>query len=41
LPSWELVEFTPHVGEEIDRDGKWVADWTPEEATAARAEFLF
>jgi hypothetical protein len=41
LPSWELVEFTSHVGEEIDRDGKWVADRTPEEATAARAEFLF
>jgi hypothetical protein len=20
LPSWELVEFTPHVGEEIDWD---------------------
>ena len=32
---WVLVEFTPHVGEEIYRDGKWVADWTPEEATAA------
>jgi phenylpyruvate tautomerase PptA (4-oxalocrotonate tautomerase family) len=29
---WVLVEFTPHVGEEIYRDGKWVADWTPEEA---------
>jgi phenylpyruvate tautomerase PptA (4-oxalocrotonate tautomerase family) len=28
---WVLVEFTPHVGEEIYRDGKWVADWTPEE----------
>ncbi|MGN6114307.1 MAG: tautomerase family protein [Nitrobacter sp.] len=29
---WVLVEFTPHVGEEIYRDGKWVADWTPEES---------
>jgi hypothetical protein len=40
LPSWELVEFTPHVGEEIDRDDKRVVDRTPEEATAARGEFF-
>jgi len=32
-----LVEFTSHVGEEIYRDGKWVADWTPEEAAAVPA----
>lgn len=32
-----LVEFTPHVGEEIYRDGKWVADWTPEEGATAPA----
>jgi phenylpyruvate tautomerase PptA (4-oxalocrotonate tautomerase family) len=30
---WVLIEFTPHVGEEIYRDGKWVADWTPEEGS--------
>ena len=30
--QWVLVEFTPHLGEEIYRDGKWVADWTPEES---------
>ena len=29
-----LIEFTPHVGEEIYRDGQWAADWTPEEAEA-------
>ncbi len=29
-----MVEFTPHAGDEIYRDGKWVGDWTPEEATA-------
>jgi phenylpyruvate tautomerase PptA (4-oxalocrotonate tautomerase family) len=28
---WVLIEFTPHKGEEIYRDGKWVADWTPDE----------
>ena len=27
-----MVEFTPHVGEEILRDGNWTADWTPAEA---------
>ena len=27
-----MVEFTPHRGEEILRDGNWVADWTPAEA---------
>ena len=27
-----IVEFTPHRGEEILRDGHWVADWTPAEA---------
>ncbi len=26
--KWVLVEFTPHKGEEIYRDGKWVADWS-------------
>ena len=30
-----MVEFTPHVGEEILRDGNWVADWTPAEAVAS------
>lgn len=30
--AWVLVEFTPHKGEEILRDGQWVADWTPSEA---------
>jgi len=30
-----LVEFTPHTGEEMLRDGNWVADWTPTEWTAA------
>jgi hypothetical protein len=32
---WGLVEFTPRVGEEIYRDGKWAADWTPEEGATA------
>ncbi|WP_158807349.1 hypothetical protein [Beijerinckia sp. L45] len=32
---WVLVEFTPHVGAEIYRDGKWVADWSPDENAAA------
>jgi hypothetical protein len=27
-----LVEFTPHAGEEMLRDGDWVADRTPGEA---------
>jgi hypothetical protein len=40
LPSWGLVEFTPHVGEEIDWDDKRAVDRTPEEATAARGEFF-
>jgi phenylpyruvate tautomerase PptA (4-oxalocrotonate tautomerase family) len=35
--KWVLVEFTPHVGEEIYRDGKWVADWTPEEGAPVPA----
>ena len=26
------VEFTPHAGEEILRDGNWTGDWTPAEA---------
>jgi hypothetical protein len=26
---------TNRLGEEIYRDGKWVADWKPEKATAA------
>jgi hypothetical protein len=29
-----LVEFTPHTGDEMLRDGNWVADWTPNEAVA-------
>jgi len=29
-----MVEFTPHPGEEILRDGKWTADWTATEAAA-------
>jgi phenylpyruvate tautomerase PptA (4-oxalocrotonate tautomerase family) len=29
-----LVEFTPHVGDEMYRAGNWVADWTVEEAAA-------
>ena len=27
-----LIEFTPHLGKEIYRDGEWAADWTPLEA---------
>jgi hypothetical protein len=30
-----MVEFTPHAGEEMLRDGNWVADWTPAEAAAS------
>jgi hypothetical protein len=37
---WVLVEFTPHVGEEMYRDGKWVADWTPEEGAPVSAAKL-
>jgi hypothetical protein len=29
-----FVEFTPHDGEEMLRDGNWVADWTSDEAVA-------
>jgi hypothetical protein len=29
-----LVEFTPHTGDEMLRDGNWVADWSPAEAVA-------
>ena len=29
-----LVEFTPHVGDEMLRNGNWVADWTSDEAVA-------
>lgn len=29
-----LIEFTPHDGNEIYRNGEWVPDWTPSEATA-------
>jgi hypothetical protein len=29
-----MVEFTPHAGEEILRDGNWTGDWTPAEAVA-------
>ena len=31
-----MVEFTPHPGEEILRDGNRAADWTPAEAVAGR-----
>ena len=35
VPRWTvLVEFTPHAGEEMLRDGNWAADWTPAEAVA-------
>jgi phenylpyruvate tautomerase PptA (4-oxalocrotonate tautomerase family) len=34
---WVLVEFTPHRGEEIYRDGRWVADWTPDERAPVSA----
>ena len=27
-----MVEFTPHAGEEILRDGNWAGDWTPARA---------
>ena len=27
-----MVEFTPHPGEEILRDGNWSAEWVPAEA---------
>jgi phenylpyruvate tautomerase PptA (4-oxalocrotonate tautomerase family) len=29
-----MVEFTPHPGQEILRDGNWTEDWTPTEAVA-------
>ena len=29
-----LVEFTVHRGDEMLRDGEWVADWTPAEAAS-------
>ena len=29
-----FVEFTPHVGDEMYRDGDWVADWSAVEAEA-------
>lgn len=32
---WILVEFTPHKGDEMYRDGGWVADWTPDESNSA------
>ena len=28
-----FVEFTVHAGDEILRDGEWVTDWTPAEAS--------
>ena len=31
-----MVEFTPHPGEEILRDGNWAADWTPAEAATSK-----
>ena len=33
-PRTVLVEFTPHSGDEMLRDGNWVAEWTPDEAPA-------
>jgi phenylpyruvate tautomerase PptA (4-oxalocrotonate tautomerase family) len=30
-----MVEFTPHPGEEILRDGDWAADWTPAEGVSS------
>jgi hypothetical protein len=30
-----MVEFTPHPGEEILRDGDWAADWTPAEPVSS------
>jgi phenylpyruvate tautomerase PptA (4-oxalocrotonate tautomerase family) len=30
-----LVEFTPHTGDEMLRDGNWVSDWTASERTTA------
>jgi phenylpyruvate tautomerase PptA (4-oxalocrotonate tautomerase family) len=32
-----MVEFTPHTGEEMLRDGNWTADWTPAEAVRVEA----
>lgn len=32
--STVFVEFTAHVGEEMFREGDWVADWTPAEGEA-------
>lgn len=29
-----FVEFTPHDGNEMYRNGDWVAEWSPSEATA-------
>jgi phenylpyruvate tautomerase PptA (4-oxalocrotonate tautomerase family) len=29
-----LIEFTPHDGNEIYRNGEWVAEWSPSEATS-------
>jgi hypothetical protein len=29
-----MVEFTPHAGEEMLRDGNWVAEWNSAEAVA-------
>jgi hypothetical protein len=31
------VEFTPHTGDEMLRDGNWVSDWTPAERTTEAA----
>jgi len=30
-----MVEFTPHPGEEILRDGDWAADWTSVKAVSS------
>lgn len=32
--STVMVEFTPHAGKEILRDGKWATDWTAAEAVS-------
>ena len=29
-----MVEFTEHSGNEIQRDGEWVGDWTSAEAAS-------
>jgi phenylpyruvate tautomerase PptA (4-oxalocrotonate tautomerase family) len=36
--STVLVEFTVHAGNEMLRDGEWVGDWTPAEASARKPD---